>query len=166
MTVVLARVDQRLVHGIVVNQWSAEVQPKRYMVIDDVVSQDENVKASMRLSKPAGTGMSIIDTEKALTNFKAGKYDAQRVFVIAKEPDTMLKLLDAGIEIPRVDIGIIFAEDGRTQISKFVSVNQQEVNDFRALEKRSVPVNIRYVPADAPYHWKEHLKGKPFSNQS
>ncbi len=77
MTVVLARVDQRLVHGIVVNQWAAEVQPKRYMVIDDAVSQDEDVKASMRLSKPAGTGMSIIDTEKALTNFKAGKYDAQ-----------------------------------------------------------------------------------------
>ncbi len=59
MTVVLARVDQRLVHGIVVNQWSAEVQPKRYMVIDDVVSQDENVKASMRLSKPAGTGCQL-----------------------------------------------------------------------------------------------------------
>ena len=104
--------------------------------------------------------MSIIDTEKALTNFKAGKYDAQRVFVIAKEPDTMLKLLDAGIEIPRVDIGIIFAEDGRTQISKFVSVNQQEVNDFRALEKRSVPVNIRYVPADAPIPLERALEGK------
>ncbi|WP_045627293.1 PTS sugar transporter subunit IIB, partial [Lacticaseibacillus paracasei] len=69
-----------------------------------------------------------------------GKYDAQRVFVIAKEPSTMLKLLDAGIEIPRVDIGIIFAEDGRTQISKFVSVNQQEVADFKELEKRGVPV--------------------------
>ena len=154
MTVVLARVDQRLVHGIVVNQWAAEVQPKRYMVID------EDVKASMRLSKPAGTGMSIIDTEKALTNFKAGKYDAQRVFVIAKEPSTMLKLLDAGIEIPRVDIGIIFAEDGRTQISKFVSVNQQEVADFKELEKRGVPVNIRYVPADSPEPFDKAIAGK------
>ena len=156
MTVVLARVDQRLVHGIVVNQWAAEVQPKRYMVIDDAVSQDEDVKAS----NPAGTGMSIIDTEKALTNFKAGKYDAQRVFVIAKEPSTMLKLLDAGIEIPRVDIGIIFAEDGRTQISKFVSVNQQEVADFKELEKRGVPVNIRYVPADSPEPFDKAIAGK------
>ncbi|GEL37678.1 PTS mannose transporter subunit IIC [Lacticaseibacillus paracasei subsp. tolerans] len=160
MTVVLARVDQRLVHGIVVNQWAAEVQPKRYMVIDDAVSQDEDVKASMRLSKPAGTGMSIIDTEKALTNFKAGKYDAQRVFVIAKEPSTMLKLLDAGIEIPRVDIGIIFAEDGRTQISKFVSVNQQEVADFKELEKHGVPVNICYVPADSPEPFDKAIAGK------
>lgn len=30
-SVLLARVDQRLVHGIVFNQWSAVVQPKRYM---------------------------------------------------------------------------------------------------------------------------------------
>ena len=72
----------------------------------------------------------------------------------------MLKLLDAGIEIPRVDIGIIFAEDGRTQISKFVSVNQQEVADFKELEKRGVPVNIRYVPADAPVPFDRALEGK------
>ncbi len=151
LTVVLARVRiQRLVHGIVVNQWAAQVQPKRYMVIDDAVSQDEDVKASMRLSKPAGTGMSIIDTEKALTNFKAGKYDAQRVFVIAKEPSTMLKLLDAGIEIPRVDIGIIFAEDGRTQIRQIVPVNDKKLLILKNSKSAGVPVNIRYVPADSP----------------
>ncbi len=72
----------------------------------------------------------------------------------------MLKLLDAGIEIPRVDIGIIFAEDGRTQISKFVSVNQQEVADFKELEKRGVPVNIRYVPADSPEPFDKAIAGK------
>lgn len=130
MTVVLARVDTRLVLGIVVHTWSAEVQPKRYMVIDDVDCTDENVKECMRLRQPAGTGMYIIDTEKALKYFKAGQYDAQRVFDFDKEPDTMLKLLDAGIEIPRVDIGIIFAEDGRKTNCKFVTVQLTEVNDY------------------------------------
>lgn len=96
MPVILARIDQRLIHGIVVNQWAAEVQAGRYMVIDNEVSQNEELKASMRLSKPAGTGMSIINTQKAITNFRNGNYDNQKVFVIVKEPKTLIELLDGG----------------------------------------------------------------------
>lgn len=70
MPITLARIDQRLIHGITVNQWNKVLHPKRFMVIDDEVSQNEMVKASMRMSKPTGTGMSIINEEKAITNFK------------------------------------------------------------------------------------------------
>ncbi|MDV7718287.1 PTS mannose/fructose/sorbose transporter subunit IIB [Pediococcus ethanolidurans] len=148
MPVILARVDQRLIHGIVVNQWAAETKAGRYMVIDDEVSQDEALKASMRLSKPAGTGMSIINTDKAIHNFRNGNYDSQKVFVLVKEPSTLIQLLDAGIKIPKVNVGIIFDEDGRKNISKFVSVNEQEVKDFKEIEKRGVPCSIQYVPND------------------
>ena len=67
MPVVLARVDERLVHGVTVNQWNSELHPKRYMVVDDEISHNDMIKATMRMSKPAGTGMSIIDTETAST---------------------------------------------------------------------------------------------------
>lgn len=148
MAVVRARVDQRLIHGIVVNQWFAELQPKRYMVIDDLVSQDEEQKSAMRLSKPSGTGMSIIDTEKAIANFKNGNYDDHKVFIIVKEPETLIKLLDAGIEMPRIDIGIMFDEDGREKISKFISLNDKEKEDIAELKKRGIPVYNKYVPSD------------------
>lgn len=163
MPVVLARIDQRLIHGIVVNQWHAALDNKRFMVVDDEVSQDEDVKASLRMSKPTGTGMSIIDTNKAINNFQAGKYDSQRVFLITKEPKTMLKLMEAGIEIPRLDLGIIFAQDGRTRVSKFISLNKEEVADLREIEKRGVPVSIRYVPNDSAEAFDDAIKGKTFN---
>lgn len=163
MSVVLARIDQRLIHGIVVNQWAAETQAKRYMVVDDEVSQNEDLKASMRLSKPTGTGMSIINTEKASRNFQNGNYDTQRVFLIAKEPSTMLKLMDAGVEIPKLDIGIVFAEDGRTLISKFVSLNAKEVADLQEIQRRGVAVDIKYVPADTPESFDKAIEGKQFN---
>lgn len=42
MTVVLARVDERLVHGVTVNQWNRELHPKRYMVVDNEISKKGN----------------------------------------------------------------------------------------------------------------------------
>ena len=52
MTVVLARVDERLVHGVTVNQWNRELHPKRYMVVDNEISKNEMIKATMRMSNP------------------------------------------------------------------------------------------------------------------
>ena len=148
MTVVLARVDQRLVHGVIVNAWYQYLQVNRFMVIDDEVSKNENMKTSMRIVKPAGTGMSIIDTEKALNNFKTGKYDNQRVLVLVKEPETIVKMLEAGIEIPKVNLGIIFKSDDRTQITKFIALNEKEKADLNKIHEYGVPIKLQFVPND------------------
>ncbi|HJF86915.1 MAG TPA: PTS sugar transporter subunit IIB [Companilactobacillus farciminis] len=148
MTVVLARIDQRLIHGLIVNQWAQSLNVKRFMVVDDEISKNESIKASMRMSKPAGTGMSIIDTQKAITNFNAGKYDAQRVFVLVKEPETLIKLIEGGVDIPKVDLGIIFNEDGREPVSKFVALNDEERKDLQTIQSKNIPLVIQYVPTD------------------
>lgn len=148
MTVVLARIDQRLIHGLIVNQWAQSLKVKRFMVVDDELSTNESIKASMRMSKPAGTGMSIINTEKAITNFNAGKYDTQRVFVLVKEPETLIKLIEGGVDIPKVDLGIIFNENGRTPVSKFVALDDKERQDLQTIQAKGIPLVIQYVPTD------------------
>lgn len=163
MAVIQARIDQRLIHGIVVNQWNSKLNPKRYMVVDDVVSHQPEIKDSMKLAKPAGTGMSIIDFNKASTNFKNGKYDTQRVFLIVKEPKMLLKLIDSGVEIPEVNLGIIFAEDGRTNVTKFINLNREEVADLKEIESRGVPVKIQYVPEDTPISFDKAIEGHDFN---
>jgi PTS system mannose-specific IIB component len=129
--VVLARVDQRLIHGLIVNQWAPHLQVKRFMVVDDVLCNNEEIKASMRMAKPAGTGVSVISTETAITNFKAGKYDGQRVFVLVKEPETLIN------------------ENGRTPVTKFIALNEKEKADLEIIRSKGVPIVIQYVPTDA-----------------
>lgn len=163
MPVIQARIDQRLIHGIVVNQWNSKLSPKRFMVVDDTVSHQPEIKDSMKLAKPAGTGMSIIDFDKASTNFKKGNYDSQRVFLIVKEPEMLLKLMDSGVEIPEVNLGIIFAENGRTNVSKFINLNKKEVEDLKEIEKRGVPVKIQYVPEDSPINFDKAIEGHEFN---
>ena len=136
MSIVLARIDQRLIHGITVNDWNTRLKPKRFMVIDDQICDDEVVKGSMRMSKPSGTGMSIISTETAINNFKMGKYDNHGVFVIVKEPETLLKLEEAGIEFSDVNVGFLFAEDDRKPITNRISLNDKEIEDLKELSKK------------------------------
>lgn len=158
MSLVLARVDQRLIHGIVVTQWAGATKAKRLMVVDDEVSKDEIQKSAMRMSKPAGTGMSIIDTETAINNFKAGKYDNHNVFMIVREPSTLVKLAENGVEIPKVNIGIMFDGEGKKIVKKMVSVSEEEVQDFKKLEAMNIPVTFHYVPGENEEPLETYIK--------
>ncbi|WP_445506259.1 PTS system mannose/fructose/N-acetylgalactosamine-transporter subunit IIB [Niallia sp. 03190] len=158
MGLVLARIDQRLIHGIVVTQWAAHTKAKRLMVVNDEVSKDEVQKAAMRMSKPAGTGMSIIDTDTAIANFNAGKYDSHNVLLVVREPETLLKLAEGGVQIPKVNVGIIFDGEGKTTVKKMVSVDDKEVADLKALEQKGIPVTFHFVPGEVEEPLEKYIK--------
>lgn len=157
MSLVLARIDQRLVHGIVVTQWAGATRAKRLMVVDDEVSNDEIQKQAMPMSKPAGTGMSIIDTETAIRNFNAGKYDNHNVFMVVREPETLIRLKENGVDIPKVNIGIMFDGEGKKTVKKMVSVSEKEVQDFKTLQSMGVPVTFHYVPGEAEETFETYI---------
>jgi mannose/fructose/N-acetylgalactosamine-specific phosphotransferase system component IIB len=160
MPVVLARVDQRLIHGITVNQWNGVLKPKRFMVVDDVISEDETVKASMRMSKPAGTGISVISREKAINNFRNGNYDDQKVFLIVKEPSILLDLINGGVEIPAINVGMIFNDDGRIPVTDRVALNSNELKDLKAIQSKGIPVTFQYTPNDTAIELDDATKDK------
>ena len=128
------------------------------MVVDDEVSKDEVQKSAMRMSKPVGTGMSIIDTETAIKNFNAGKYDSHNVFMIVREPSTLVKLAEGGVKIPKVNIGIIFDGEGKTTVKKMVSVNEEEVNDLKKLQSMGITVTFHFVPSEAEEPLETYIK--------
>ena len=137
MSVVMARIDNRLLHGIIVTQWAPVSGATRVMVIDDKVAGDEVLKSTMRMARPAGMAVSIISEQTALKNFAAGKYDREKVFVIAKEPETMLRLVESGVE------------DG-IQLTQRAYASAENVQSYKALIARGVKVTAQFVPADKP----------------
>ena len=74
MDIILGRLDNRLLHGIIATQWVQHTACERLMIIDDEVALDSQKKDIMRIAKPAGMPLSIITTQTAVDNFKKGKY--------------------------------------------------------------------------------------------
>ena len=127
MSVVMARIDNRLLHGIIVTQWAPVSGATRVMVVDDKVAGDEVLKSTMRMARPAGMAVSIISEETALKNFAAGKYDREKVFVG----------------------GSLVKEDG-VQLTQRAYASAENVQSYKALIARGVKVTAQFVPADKP----------------
>ena len=67
---------------------------------------------------------------------------------LVTEPATLITLGDGGVEIPKVDLGILFTEGGRVPVTSFVALDDEERRDLQILEQKNVPLVIQYVPTD------------------
>ncbi|MDO4479545.1 MAG: PTS sugar transporter subunit IIB [Erysipelotrichaceae bacterium] len=150
MSIVLGRIDYRLLHGIVATMWAPQSGAQRVMVIDDKVANDPVIKESMRLGKPAGMACSIITLETAIKNFKAGKYDGHKVFVVCEKPETMLALEEeAGQKIPRIVVGI--TRDNKTQgtpVSSRASIMDSQKETYKKLIENGTQVDVQFTTTD------------------
>ena len=149
MSIVLGRVDYRLLHGIVATMWAPQSGAQRIMVIDDRVANDPIIKESMRLGKPAGMACSIITKETALNNFKAGKYDDHKVFVVCEDPSIFLQLQEKAHQvIPRIVIGITRDSNVGTKVSSRASVKDEEKPIYKKILENGSQVDVQFTTTD------------------
>ncbi|WP_130812942.1 PTS sugar transporter subunit IIB [Olsenella sp. Marseille-P4559] len=151
MSIVAARIDNRLLHGIVATQWVPRVKPQRVMVVDDEYAGDPTKKAGMRMAKPAGVALSIISEQTARDHFREGKYDDHTVFVIVRDPRIIQRLEEDGQKVPKLTIGgTVSPQEGQaaTQVSRRAYVLDAEVPVYSSIAAHGTSIDIQYVPAD------------------
>ena len=161
MGIVLARIDNRLLHGIVATQWAGRSGAQRIMIIDDTVANNELTKASMKLARPTGMAISIITEETALNNFKAGKYNDHTVFVLVKKPETLVKLSEIGVKIPELVIGgTVKPAEGEeaVKLSQRAYAKPDDIEAYKKLKAAGTKLYSQYVPADAEVSIDEFQK--------
>lgn len=52
--------------------------------------------------------------------------------------ETLIRLMEGGVEIPKVDLGIIFNENGRKPITKFIALDEKEKQDLETIKEMGV----------------------------
>lgn len=147
MPVVLARIDERLIHGQVAGAWLRRYPIDTVVVVDDVSAGDP--MRQMLLEMAVSGSVKCVVTSVADAPAKLEKLARKNVFVVASSPAAVLSLLRAGVKIPDVNVGGIYAKEGRTQYFRTVFLTDQEKADVIALgDFDGVEVEQRTVPQD------------------
>ena len=126
MSIIGVRIDGRLIHGQVANLWTTK----------------------LKLATPAGVKLSILPIEKAAQNILAGKYDSQRLLIIARKPDRLLKLVELGVPIKEINVGNMSQTSETRSITKSINVVDQDVETFNQLNEKGVHLIAQMVPSD------------------
>lgn len=158
MSITAVRIDGRLIHGQVANLWTTKLGISRIMVVDDGVTTNAIEKSGLKLATPAGVKLSILSIEKAAANILAGKYDSQRLLIIAKKPDRLLKLVELGVPIQKINVGNMSQSDESKSITRSINVIDEDIENFKKLTENGVELVSQMVPNDREEKFMDLLK--------
>lgn len=146
--IVLTRIDNRLLHGQVATQWTKAIGANLILVANDEVSQNKMRQGLMDMAAPTGVATRYWTIQKTIdTIHKAA--DRQLIFLICENPTDVLKLVEGGVPINKVNIGNMHMAEGKRQVAGTVAVDDKDVEAFKALRDKGVELEIRKVPTES-----------------
>lgn len=148
--IVGVRIDFRLIHGQVANLWANAKQASRFMVVDDQLATDDMQKQVLRMACPAAVKLSVLPLEKASANIQAGKYDAQRLFILAKKPETLLRLIESGVQLPEINVGNMSSLNEVKRVGLNIGMDEGDIEAFKKLQEKGIRMYAQMVPSDTP----------------
>ena len=144
MAIIANRIDGRLIHGQVANLWATKLNVGRFMIIDDEIAQSDIDKQALKLATPAGIKLSVLPIEKAATNIKNGKYDSQRVMIIAKRPDRFVELVNQGVQIDNLNVGNMSQTNETRSITNSINVMDEDVENFENYNQQALQSLLKW----------------------
>lgn len=158
MTVLLVRIDDRLVHGQVVEGWLKSLRVSHVVVASDAVAADETQKALYLLAIPQGIRLSCLTVAETAQAWKGGAWKNDKVLVLASSSQDALRLLENGAPLKSINVGGLHFREGRTQVLRAVSLSDPDVESLRALAARGVILEARPLPLDEPIDMTPYLE--------
>jgi PTS system mannose-specific IIB component len=150
MSLRLVRVDDRLIHGQVVAIWLKALGASRILIVDDRTARDDFLREVLELAAPRGTDVEIHDLASGAERVREAAASAEPVFVIVRSPVTALRLREAGVEFPVLNVGGIGAGPTRKPLYRSISASADELEAMRQLERMGTRVELRIVENDRP----------------
>lgn len=146
--IVSSRIDNRLVHGQVVEAWIPHLQVTRVVVVDDAAAKDSLAMAAMRLAIPPGVELRFVAHAQA--DFLGLAADGVRTLVLFREVADAAAARREGLPGGVLNVGNVHARADRTAHSRAVFLTADERAALTALQQGGLEVRLQAVPTEAP----------------
>lgn len=157
--VVLARVDDRLIHGEVVSVWTPSLHVNRIIIVDDEVAADQFNKRVIKALAPEGVKCNVYDTERGADILQRDSKEAgERVMILTKTPITYDRMAKLGLKLKEVNLGGMGLRGERTPFIKNVSCSPDEMEAIKSLMAEGTRVYYQLVPEQQVIEAKDYVK--------
>lgn len=154
--IALVRVDNRLLHGQVLETWLPWLGARSVLVADDDAAASPLARAAMTLAVPAGLEAAILPLGEVRWAEVAAS--PERILVLVRDLTDLERAIAAGLtpeRAPAVNLGNVHYSTGRRPITASVYLSGEELEALRRLAARGFGVDARPVPTEPPVGLEE-----------
>ena len=157
--IALVRVDNRLVHGQILEAWVPSIKAKCIFVVDDNAASDFFCETVIRMAVPSEIEVNILSVEDFARHYAYKRGGGKRAIVLFSNIADACRAYNLGFHFDKLNIGNIHNEEYKLCCAPSVFLCDNEIQDIiTLLEKAGVLIELKRVPREKAVNIREALK--------
>ena len=154
--VVLARVDDRLIHGQVMTGWVPILKANRLIIADDASAENKLTRRVLEASAHGSIKVSVYTVEKAAEMLlRPPKDNNERFLLLVTSPVTIRELVKRGCSFREVNLGGMGMYEDRKPFFRNLACSGEEIAAIRELDQQGIRVYYQLVPEQKKINYSD-----------
>jgi PTS system mannose-specific IIB component len=160
LSIVLTRIDNRLVHGQVLETWLPYIHADCIVVANDAIAATPLKRLMMVSSVPSRIRVEIGTVEEIAALFASSRLDKCKILLLFGSTTDALRAFRCGLMYKQLNLGNLHAGEGKTRLSCTVFLDPEDLADLEQLEQAGVDITARCIPADSERPWRKLIPNR------
>ena len=150
LDIALVRIDNRLVHGQLLEAWIPFLKASCIAVVDDLVSADYFRETVIRMAVPREVRVIVSSIAEFSKTYSYRRGDGSKTIVLFSGIKDAYESFLLGFRFDRLNIGNVFSEDCKLCCTPSVLLNDDDICNMNHLRDEGVRIELRRVPREKP----------------
>jgi len=156
MAISFVRVDDRVIHGQVLTQWTRIYPCDGIIVANDYLANNKQIGKVYKNAAPANVRVLIFTIEKAISKMEEAKQSAKNYYLITKSVVDLLALAEAGVDFgENVIFGPSSYREDKITIGHNQSLTKEEILACEKLHQKGIRIDFKLTPDKSGNKWSE-----------
>ena len=149
MSLVLVRVDCRLIHGQVVETWVPHTGANCLLVANDDLVANEILRSVMEMAVPQGIHVVFCRVDEVKGVLSEIDRNGEKAILLCATFGDALNIFHRGVRFSTLNIGNLHYAAGKVEIAPSVYFTQEDFEAVHCLSHLGVSVTIKATPFEA-----------------
>jgi len=142
------RIDDRLIHGQIVQGWLKVIDVNKILLVSDEVAENEMQQILLAMAVPSNVKLIIKSVENAGYEILNEVYEDDKLMILFSNPQDIVRMIEKGIKFKSINVGGMHFGHGKKQILPNLSVDENDIKSFLCLISNGVELEARILPSD------------------
>ena len=148
MKILLVRVDDRLIHGQILEAWIPALKAQAVIVANDALACDQFQKTILSMAIPHNIVLKIVTIDSTLDLENDPAIEFKNVLLIVSSINDAYLLFKNGVKFPKLNLGNMKAKTGCMQLSCSAWLENEDIPDIREMLDSGITITVQSVPRE------------------
>jgi PTS system mannose-specific IIB component len=150
LDIALVRVDNRLIHGQILEAWIPCLNITSIFVVDDEVASDLFRETVIRMAVPSGIKVHICTVDEFAREYPFHRGKAPKSIVLFSKINDAWTAYSLGFHFDHLNIGNVYNEVCKICCTPAVLLNESDIQHINRLRDAGVKIEVQRVPREKP----------------